>query len=178
MRAGPGDEEQGTEAGMYETSEDKTQVVAQQGGSGNPTPIPRQNLTSKGTGVRKRVASDTSSSNGSSRAGDSIRDIHNKIDDKTIRAKRRRQSKRRETHWSDTGTTLCSRCTSNKGRGKGHYRQGTKQGRQQEQGRVIRETVTRTLTTQEPDRTRSETKAWTLSIQGGTSGQGSGEPRT
>ena len=74
------------------TGEDETEGEAQQGGSSRPPPIPRQNQSCEGTGVRKRVASDSSSnSNASSRDGDSIRDTHGKIDSRTVRAKRRRQ---------------------------------------------------------------------------------------
>ena len=133
-----GDKEQGM--GTYETSEDETEDTAQQGGSGNPAPIPRQNLSSKGTGVRKRVASDSSSSsNASSRDGDSIKDTHGKIDDKTIRAKRRRQSGRQddvlERHRPGTTPSPLgargvprardgARDTTGKGPGKGDDRSG------------------------------------------------------
>ena len=73
-----------------ETSGDETEGTAQQGGSSRPPPKPRQNRSSRGTEVRKRVASDSSSnSNASSRGSNSIRGAHERINSRIITTKRR-----------------------------------------------------------------------------------------
>ena len=87
---------QGAGAGMFETSEDEGEGAAQQGGSGNPSANPRQNLTSKDRGVRKRVASDTSSSTSSNKSDNSIKANHKNTDAKVVTSKRRRQSGRQD----------------------------------------------------------------------------------
>ena len=72
---------------------DDTVEHVEQGGSSKPPPIPRQNQSREGTGVRKRVASDSSSnSNASSRNSDSIRGNYERLNTKTIMTKRRRRS--------------------------------------------------------------------------------------
>ena len=71
------------------SSEADTVEHVEQGSYSEAPPIPRQSQSREGTGVRKRLTSDSSSnSNASSRNSDSIRGNHERLDTKTITTKR------------------------------------------------------------------------------------------
>ena len=98
-------EDEGAEL-IYEVEDetvtlDDTVEHVEQGDNSEAPPIPRhsQGREGTGTGARKRVASDSSSTNSassnssaSSRDSNSIRGEHKRLDPKTVKIKRKRRS--------------------------------------------------------------------------------------